>query len=94
MERNLNFKRTLEVAEFKSEFNVAVINVFLNTDNKPYFRATINGEPQCHPVSQQTSLEAIKANPVISEVESIANGEVFFMMHARGEGAHTLAFSM
>ena len=94
---SLLFNRTMEISEFKLEFQVSsTLKVFTNTEKKPYFKFFSKRENKeiIYPVSQRTVLSEIKNDAVISECFDTENNVTIYMMHKRSENAHTLEFEM
>lgn len=88
MERNLEFKETLTVEQFKSAMNVSRIDVRQNPKTNTLFftygakvgAVSSNGIPK-HPMFSFVKGEATEKNP---------SGE-FWLLHEEGQGAPVLA---
>lgn len=78
----LHFIKTLSIEDFKARQGVEKIEVKQNTQTGKCF--FIYGL-ETGPVSEKFLNGGI-TNPVISQVCSPETGEVFFMLHQRGEG--------
>ena len=77
MERNLKFLKTMSVAEFKAQHNVEKIEVKRNEHTGKCFFVygfDTGGELTI---------------PVISEVCSAETGDIFLLLHQKGEGGAT-----
>ena len=84
----LKFIETLSVAEFKSQQGVEKIEVKQNPHTGKCF--FVYGF-ETGPVSDKFK-DGSLTDPVVSKVVSPEDGEMFFMLHQRGEGgAPTLA---
>ena len=79
---NLKFIETLSVAEFKAQQNVEKLEIKQNPKTgKCFFVYGI----ETGAVSEKF-LQGKLNDPVISKVVSPEDGEMFFMLHQRGEG--------
>ena len=88
MERNLKFLKTMSVAEFKALHNVEKIEVKRNEHTGKCF--FVYGF-ETGPCSRKVETGHL-TDPVVSQVCNSEKGEMFMMLHQRGEGgAPTLA---
>lgn len=88
MERNLKFLKTMSVADFKVQHNVEKIEVKRNEHTGKCF--FVYGS-ETGPCSKKVETGELTV-PVISEVCSAETGDLFFLLHQKGEGvAITLA---
>ena len=77
MESNLKFIKTWEVAQFKAQQGIEKLEVKQNPETGPCSRKVETGH---------------LTDPVVSQVCNSETGEMFMMLHQRGEGgAPTLA---
>jgi len=86
----LSFLKTWTIDEFKQANNVSKIDVLKNNvTGKCFFSFGQNGRGAC---SKKASTGEL-TNPVISQVCSANTGEMFFLLHQKGEngGAITVA---
>lgn len=81
MERNLKFLKTMSVAEFKAQHNVEKIEVKRNEHTGKCF--FVYG-CETGAVSDKFINGEI-TNPVISQVCSPDTGDMFYMLHQKGE---------
>ena len=88
MESNLKFIETWEVAQFKARQGVEKLEVKQNPHTgKVFFVYGFETGPCCRKVE-----EGLLTDPVVSQVCNAETGEMFMMLHQRGEGgAPTLA---
>jgi hypothetical protein len=84
----LDFLQTWSVEDFKAQRNVKSIEIKRNESTGKCFFSYGTGLSGA--VSAKFEQEGIK-DPVISEVSSPETGNVFLLLHARGEGATLLA---
>ena len=89
MEKNLKFIDTMSIEEFKKKFNVSKIEIKRNENTgKCFFVYGV----ETGAVSSRVENGELTM-PVISEVCSTETGEMFYLLHQKGErsGATTLA---
>ncbi len=87
MERDLKFVKTMSVADFKAQHQVEKIEVKRNEHTGKCFFVYGFETGACSKKVETGELTL----PVISEVCSTETGDVFFLLHQKGEGATTLA---
>ena len=88
MESTLKFIKTWEVAQFKAQQEVDMLEVKRNPHTGKVF--FVYG-CECGPCSRKVE-EGLLTDPVVSQVCNAETGEMFMMLHQRGEGgAPTLA---
>ena len=88
MESNLKFIETWEVAQFKARQGVEKLEVKQDPHTGKVF--FVYG-CECGPCSRKVE-EGLLTDPVVSQVCNAETGEMFMMLHQRGEGgAPTLA---
>lgn len=85
MERDLKFVKTMSVAEFKAHHNVEKIEVKRNEHTGKCFFVYGFETGACSRKVETGELTV----PVISEVCSATTGEMFFLLHQKGEGGAT-----
>ena len=83
MEKKLKFINTMSIPEFKNKFDVNAIELKRNEGTGKYF--FVYGV-ETGAVSRKVENGKL-TEPVISEVCSSATGEMFYLMHQKGEGA-------
>lgn len=86
MERNLKFLKTVSVTDFKAQHNVEKIEVKRNEHTGKCFFVYGFETGACSKKVETGDL----TTPVISEVCSADTGDVFFLLHQRGEGGTTI----
>lgn len=82
----LKFLKTWGVNEFKEKHNIESIEVKLNTETGKCFFVYGFETGACSKAVEQGTM----TSPAISEVCSPSNGNMFMLLHQRGEGATTL----
>ena len=82
MERNLKFLRTMSVTEFKTKQGVEKIEVKRNERTGKCFFIYGFETGACSKKVETGELTV----PVISEVCSVETGDMFFLLHQKGEG--------
>lgn len=83
MEKNLKFITTWTIKEFKRKFDVSEIEVMRNENSgKCFFVYGV----ETGAVSRKVETGEL-TSPVISEVLSPETGEMFYLLHQKGEGA-------
>lgn len=88
MERKLKFLSTMSVAEFKSKQGVEVLEVKQNPSTGKCFFVYGCETGACSEKFQRGEVTL----PVVSQVCSPETGDMFYMLHQKGEGgAMTLA---
>lgn len=85
MERNLKFLKTMSVAEFKAQHNVEKIEVKRNEHTGKCFFVYGFETGACSRKVETGELTI----PVISEVCSAETGDIFLLLHQKGEGGAT-----
>ena len=85
MERNLKFLKTMSVAEFKAQHNVEKIEVKRNEHTGKCFFVYGFETGACSRKVESGELTI----PVISEVCSAETGDIFLLLHQKGEGGAT-----
>ena len=85
MERNLKFLKTMSVAEFKAQHNVEKIEVKRNEHTGKCFFVYGFETGACSKKVETGELTI----PVISEVCSAETGDIFLLLHQKGEGGAT-----
>lgn len=89
MKNNLEFINTMSISDFKKKFNVGKIEVKRNENTgKCFFVYGL----ETGPVSRKVETGELTV-PVISEVCSAETGDMFYLLHQKGEnaGATTIA---
>lgn len=86
MERNLKFLKTMSVAEFKAQHNVEKIEVKRNEHTGKCFFVYGFETGACSRKVETGELTI----PVISEVCSAETGDIFLLLHQKGEGGATI----
>lgn len=85
MESNLKFLSTMTVAEFKAKQNVEHIEMMKNEyTGKCFFVYGFESGP-CSKKVETGEL----TNPVVSQVCNAETGDMFYMLHQKGEGGAT-----
>lgn len=88
MEGNLQFLRTICAEQFKSEQQIDQIELLENeATGKCFFAYGQNRYGACSRRVKEGTLTV----PMISEVCNEESGEMFFLLHQKGEGAKLLA---
>ena len=88
MERNLKFLKTWTVTQFKAEQQVEKIEVLKNDATGKCFMAFGFEKGAVSEKFERGEL----TNPVVSQVCSAETGDLFYLLHQKGEGgAQTLA---
>ena len=83
MEKNLKFIETMSVSEFKELFDVDKIEIKKNErTGKCFFVYGVETG-----VVSRKALSGELTMPMISEVISPDTGEMFYLLHQKGEGA-------
>lgn len=82
MENNLKFLQTWSIPEFKQENNVADIDILQNPVTGKVFFIYGTETGACSRKAMQGQL----TDPVISQVCNAETGDMFYMLHQRGEG--------
>lgn len=82
MESNLKFLKTWSVAQFKAEHQVDKIEVLKNDATGKCFMAFGFEKGAVSEKFEKGEL----TNPVVSQVCSADTGEMFYMLHQKGEG--------
>ncbi|MPM76311.1 hypothetical protein SDC9_123309 [bioreactor metagenome] len=83
MEKSLEFIDTMSISEFKKKFNVSKIEVKRNENTgKCFFVFGV----ETGAVSRKVETGELTV-PVISEVCSAETGDMFYLLHQKGEGA-------
>lgn len=82
MERNLKFLKTISVADFKVQHNVEQIEIKRNEHTGKCFFVYGFETGACSKKVETGELTI----PVISEVCLADTGDMFFLLHQRGEG--------
>lgn len=86
MESNLKFLSTMTIAEFKEKQNVEKIEVLRNEHTGKCFFAYGLGTGAC---SKRVERGDELTSPVISQVCNAETGDMFYMLHQKGEGGAT-----
>ena len=86
MERNLKFLKTMSVAEFKAQHNVEKIEVKRNEHTGKCFFVYGFETGACSKKVETGELTI----PVISEVCSAETGDIFLLLHQKGEGGELI----
>ena len=82
MERNLKFLQTWSVPEFKENNNVKDIDIFQNPATGKVFFVYGAESGACSKKAKRGEL----TDPVVSQVCSAETGDMFYLLHQRGEG--------
>ena len=85
MESNLKFLKTMSIADFKQQYNVETIEVKRNEHTGKCFFVYGFETGACSRKVEKGDLTI----PVISEVCSPDTGDMFYLLHQKGEGGAT-----
>lgn len=85
MENNLKFLNTMSVAQFKEKYNVEQIEIKKNQHTGKCFFVYDFETGACSKKAETGELTI----PVVSEVCSPDTGELFYLLHQKGEGGAT-----